>query len=321
MSDPGWVSYEPRLVEEAVFHAVRNHPQARAFHRQKDRLYEIADLEAREAAFHDLHAAWFEKLGLGRPIAQALEEQPAIRTATRSCQVRAARTRQEEGAELFVGPSREGQSERERRWVIVRLAPEALSAADRVLGFLRHELLHIADMLDPRFGYWPRLPQPAAAPAAERLLRDRYGVLWDTTIDGRLARLGRAPAAVRADRLREFARTFPTLGSLTEETFARFFEADCCTHADLASFAASPRQLAGSPASGPRPPAPAPRPRPGDPCPLCRFPTHAFASGPEGLPADVLDRIRTDFPTWEPGQGLCRQCADLYRARRGAWPA
>ncbi len=319
MSDSSRVSYEPRLVEEAVFHAVRGHSQERAFHRQKDRLYETKDPEAREAGFRGFHGTWFETLGLARPIVQALDEQPSIAAATRSCQVASARARPEEGAELFVGPAGDALSDRERRWVVIRLSPEALAIPDRVLQFLRHELLHIADMLDPRFDYEPRLPEPAAGPAPERLLRDRYRVLWDTTIDGRLMRLGRAPASARPDRLRDFARTFPMLGAHTEATFARFFDRDSGTHTDLATFAAHPGPSAPSALADPRHPTPGPLP--GERCPLCRFPTHTFEPEPEGLPAQVLGRIRADFPAWKPVHGLCRQCADLYHARTVVAPS
>ena len=316
------VEFEPELIEEAVFVSLRGHPRERAFLRQRDRLYEVRDPEARETAFRELHATWFEKLELARPIVQALEEQPSIAAATRSCRIAPARARQEEGAELFVRPATGGEGERERRWVVIRLRPESLNAPDRLLRFLRNELFHIADMLDPRFGYEPHLPQPPGGPAYEGLLRDRYRALWDAAIDGRLARGGRAPAAVRAERLRDFVGTFPMLGGHAEEAFARFFDGAACTHAELVAFAAHPRRVSSS--SDPRPASPpgsdcaspvAAVPQPGERCPLCRFPTHAFEPDPNGLPEEVLSSIRTDFPAWSSAHGLCRQCADLYRSR------
>lgn len=299
------LEYEPALVEEAVLQVLRGHREERAFRRDRDRLYELPDPEAREGAFRDLHAAWFERLGLGRPIVQAVHEQPAIAAATRGCRIAAARAREEEGAELFVRPPAPGLVERDRRWVVVRLRPEALGASERLLQFLRHELLHIADMLDPHFGYEPR-PWQAADPVPERLLRDRYRVLWDATIDGRLVRAGLAPPSVRAERLRDFVRTFPMLAARTEEAFTRFFDGAACTHADLVAFAADLGGALGTQAEGPHP---------GERCPLCRFPTHAFEPDPSRLPPEVLDRVRVDFPAWDPAQSLCQQCADLYRAR------
>lgn len=306
------VEYEPGLVEEAVLVAPRGQPEERAFRRERDLLYEIRDAEARETAFRKFHVAWFQRLDLGRPVGQALGEQPAIAAGTKRCRIAPARSRQEEGAELFVRAVAAGRSGPSCRWVVIRLRPQALSAPDALLQFLRHELFHIADMLDSRFGYEPHLPPSPAGPAHERLLQDRYRVLWDTVIDGRLARLGWAPAAVRAERLRDFLRAFPMLGPRTEEAFARFFDGATCAHADLVAFAARSDSL-GEESPQPRPPSP--KPRPGERCPLCRFPTHAFEADPLGLSAEVIGNILADFPAWEPAHGLCRQCADLYRAR------
>ncbi|MBI3028232.1 MAG: hypothetical protein HYY64_01810 [Candidatus Rokubacteria bacterium] len=285
------LEYDPRLVEEATLLALRGAEEETAFRRERDGLYEIADPEAREAAFRAFHAAWFERLGLGRPIGWALKERGLILRAADRCLLAYAPSAREEGAELLV-------AER-RRSVAIRLAPVTLLAPERLLAFLRHELLHVADMLDPRFAYEPWLPSAGAGPAHRELLKERYRVLWDAYIDGRLSRLGWAPAGVRAERLGEFKRSFPTLGERAEVEFERFFNATWLRHAELVAFAADP-------------------PGGGGCCPLCRFPTHAFEPEPDLLPPAVKERIRSDFPEWEPAAGLCLQCADLYRARSPA---
>jgi hypothetical protein len=43
-------------------------------------------------------------------------------------------------------------------------------------------------MLDPAFNYSPEIRLPDRSPAEENIVRERYRILWDTTIDGRLAR-------------------------------------------------------------------------------------------------------------------------------------
>ena len=171
-----------------------------------------------------------------------------MRTAERFLVAYAASAR-EEGAELFV-------AER-RRSVAIRLAPATLLGPERLLELLRHELLHVADMLDPRFAYEPWFPSLDAGPAHRELLKDRYRVLWDAYIDGRLSRVGRAPAGIRAVRLSEFRRAFPMLGERAEAEFERFFSAVSLRHAELMAFAVDPENGRGC-------------------CPLCRFPTHAF---------------------------------------------
>ncbi|MBI3303065.1 MAG: hypothetical protein HYZ72_13450 [Deltaproteobacteria bacterium] len=79
--------YDPRLVEEAIFLAVRGHPEERTFHAGRDRFYDLADPEARDRAFQEYHVSWFARLRLGAPIEQAFAEQPSISRAVRGCVV------------------------------------------------------------------------------------------------------------------------------------------------------------------------------------------------------------------------------------------
>lgn len=299
------IEYESRLVEEAVFCAVRTREEETDFRAERDQLYEIPDPETRETEFRVFHAACFERLGLGEGIAAALQEQPAVAANVGRCLVASALSSRDEGAELFVLPEN-GQAEAQRRAVLIRLTPETLTLPDRLGSLLRHELFHIADMLDPCFGYQPRLPVTEAGPTPDRLLRDRYRVLWDAFIDGRLARLGRAPSGIRAERLDDFARAFPMLRERAGEAFERFFNAESLTHAALVTFAADPEGALGRKRGGPHP---------GGRCPLCGFPTHDFEPEPDRLPLEVWERIRELVPGWDPANGLCRQCADLYRSR------
>lgn len=234
----GVIEYEPRLVEEAVLLALRARAEETEFRKERDPLYEVADPEAREAAFRACHARWFERLGLGRAVIQELGERPSVAASATRLLVVFASSARDEVAELFVSPGT-GQVGEEERVVVIRLRPETLTLPDRLRSFFRHELLHIEDMLDPRFGYEPEFPL-SAAPVNRRVLQDRYRVLWDAFIDGRLARQGWVPAGIRAERLRDFARAFPMLRERTEEAFGRFFEATSLTHAELVAFAADP---------------------------------------------------------------------------------
>lgn len=297
------VEYEPQLVEEAVLAAMHNRPEEGEFRAYRDTLYLIGDAEEREMRFRVLHTTWFERLRLGDAIAGAIREQPSIALHTHRCLVALAPSRREEGAELFVAGGG-GGSAGPRRTVVLRVRPETFTEVERFRTLLRHELCHLADMLDPRFGYAPGLI-PLGATLPDPLLRERYRVLWDAAIDGRLQRLGWAPTGVRVERLREFAATFPMLGERTEEAFERFFGATALTHADLVRFALAPERALGLAPSGHWP---------GEPCPLCGLPTHAFEPDPERLPRTVCERIQQRFPKWRPADGLCRQCADLYRA-------
>ncbi|MFQ5521946.1 MAG: hypothetical protein ACE5FK_11140 [Candidatus Methylomirabilia bacterium] len=303
-----WViEYEPRLVEETVLLALRDSSQEAEFRKHRDRLYQISDLEEREAGFRALHASWFAQFGLGEEIARAFVEQPSIAANADRSVVFSASSGREEGAELFVSAQNRASGPA-RRTVVLRVRPATLTAPQHLRGLLRHELLHIADMLDPHFGYEPRLPVSGVGPAHDLLLRDRYRVLWDAFIDGRLLRFSRVGSGVRAERLSEFAQFFPVLGGRTEEAFERFFRGSDLTHAELVAFATDPERALGRESRGPRP---------GGRCPLCGFPTHAFEPDPDQLPDEIQDLIRERVPRWEPADGLCQQCADLFRSRRG----
>lgn len=224
------LEYEPALVEAAVLAALRGQPACRAFHDHRDPLYAIADIDEAEAAFVALHVRWFARLGLDHPLRQALDERADVETGCARCIVSRALTVRAEEGDLLVSAG-------ELPTLVLRLLPGTLSNPDRALVLLRRELLHVADMLDPEFGYEPRLPSAASAPLSDRGRTERYRVLWDTYVDGRLVRGGRAPSTLRAERLREFAQAFPALAGSTEQAFDRFFDAEWRTHAELAAFA------------------------------------------------------------------------------------
>lgn len=298
------LGYQPALVEEAVFLALLRHPEAERFERERVRLYELKDSQARDLAFQDFHWKWFSDLGLGHPIENAASEQPLLESSVKDCLVARAPGRREEGAELFVSQD-EKLSAEERRTVSIFLRPESLLDPAALLTFLRHELTHITDMLDPAFGYEPALPPAEGGPTHDRLLKERYRSLWDATIDGRMARRGWEAAQLRSERFEEFRSLFPMFGEESESLFSRFFDHEPHSHAELVAFILDPRALTGVSEA----------PHPGGRCPLCGFPTYTFELVPESLAANVIDQIVREFPRWRPSHGLCRQCADLYRAR------
>jgi hypothetical protein len=86
--------------------------------------------------------------------------------------------------------------------------------------------------------------------------------------------------------------------------FGGFFDRDMHTHAELVAFASNPRTGLAETAA------------PGSRCALCAFPTFDFEPEPSRLPAELIAGILVDFPRWRPVDGLCGQCAELYRARK-----
>ena len=219
--------FEPAFVEAAVLAALRTPRDERAFHAERDPLYALVEADLREAAFAALHARWFARLGPERPLRQGLDERPVIEARCARCVVVRAPVGRGEMADLLVSSAGAPH-------LLLRLRPQTLAAPEPALALLRRELLHAADMLDPGFGYEPRVPWEEAT---AHVRAARYRVLWDAYVDGRLVREGRAPSARRAERLSEFRRAFPALGDGAEAAFERFFAGDESTHAGLIAFA------------------------------------------------------------------------------------
>ncbi|MBI1950835.1 MAG: hypothetical protein HYS34_05655 [Acidobacteria bacterium] len=293
------VEFHPRLVEEAVWAAIRGRRDAGVFHRQREGGYDEPDPEARDRAFGRLHSAWFERLGLARPVTLALREQSGAIAAARRVLLAPATSEGGEGAELFVeAPG--------RFTIVVTLRPGTLADPGAALALLRCELLHVSDMLDPAFEYEPRLPRQALGPAHDRRLLDRYRALWNCSVDGRLVRRGHLGPGARAARLREFTAAFACLGGEAEACFERIFSGPRPSHPGLLALAADPEAGFGM-----RPSGHAGTGR----CPLCGFPTPDLEPRPDPFPAGVVEDIVSEFPAWNPRSGICPQCADLYSAR------
>lgn len=295
------ISFQPSLVEEVVLLLIARYGDEREFRRARDRLYELPE-EQRDQRFADLHLQWFEYLGCAAAVSAAIAELPILAERCGRCLVARALLARDEGADLLLAPEIPGAA---GRTVSIRLRPQAFRDGGHLRTLLRRELLHVADMLDPEFGYQPRLPAGSGGPSQERVLRERYRVLWEVTVAGRLERCGALGPQTRGESERLFRAAFPMLdGEEADEAFHRFYDDDRPSHARIAAFALAPQ---GPAAVGLRA---------GACCPLCRFPTYSAEPSPEKLPDEVVACIVEEFPGWTCGDGLCRQCADLYRARR-----
>ncbi len=128
------------------------------------------------------------------------------------------------------------------RGVPLRAALCAESFADppHLLKRLRYELQHVADILDPQFDYEPHIPIDEVDPSRQRMILDRYTILWNITIDGRLSRQGRSTPGAGAARRHEFNNTFRMLGESGSRLFKSLFAEESPTHARLVMIARDP---------------------------------------------------------------------------------
>jgi len=158
-------------------------------------------------------------------------------------------------------------------------------------------------MLNPAFGYAPELELPGLNAAQRRLARERYRLLWDITIDGRLTVAGRTPTQPREQHALAFATGYSFWDEQKrEDTFAALWQNPAPTHALFLELIADPRGLRDTH-----------RPAPGASCPLCGFPTFVWAET-SMLPAAITGRVAAEFPGWNSEQGLCGRCLETYEA-------
>jgi hypothetical protein len=303
------LGYDEDFVEEAVLLCASGRDPSvsslliRRFHREREKLYEILDPDERNAAFFRLHLEWFREWGLEKLLTALLKEFPRLPEALNVLAFRKSRGRNEEGTELYVNEAGE-------RTGVVAIRPEFLVTKTGVDPFLRHELMHLQDMLEPAFGYRPELPISGPSLNQSRLARERYRLLWDVSIDGRLTSSRRNTIATREQRWFEFIGAFSFwTEARQQEIFESLWTNPTPTHEVLAELVSDPRQLQTG--TGPRP---------GGACPLCGFPTFAWATA-ASLADATASAIRSEFPHWTPEQGACARCCDIYRVNRFQLPA
>lgn len=297
--------YDDDLLEGAVFIRARSRShapeplQVRRFHRERERLYLILDPEERNTAFFKLHLEWFREWGIERWLIHRVDEFPLLRKTLDTLAFRRARAKNQEGAELFVHPVN-GRS------AVVALRIERFDQGEQLELFLRHELMHLHDMVDPGFGYSPEFHLPGQNAAQQRLTRERYRLLWDIAIDGRLTAANEARQATAGplgyDRHRaDFERAFGFWPqSKRDARFASLWTNPNPRHAELLAIASDPRLVRT-----------APEPVPGAPCPLCGFASFDWADLKQDAPETVA-RIRAEFPQWTSEQGACGRCVEIY---------
>ncbi len=297
--------FDEDLVEAVVFLCANGQwpgvpaLQARRFHSERDRLYRILDPDQRNEAFFKLHLEWFREWGVEKFLAGIAAEFPLLAPGLDALGFRKARGKNEEGAELFVQTAADGTTRR----AIVALRAERFVARDALTTFLRHELMHIQDMVSPEFGYSPEVRLEGPATSQQRLVRERYRLLWDITIDGRLSQADRAIDVPRERRVAEMDRVYSFWPEEKRRaTFDGFWNKTSPRHVELMALAADPRDLAH-----------AHEPLPGATCPLCNFPTFAWADA-KMLAPETVALVRSEFPSWRVEEGLCGRCVETYEA-------
>ena len=294
----------PEFIERAVFHAVRaDGDLQRRYQRAFSACYDAPDAGQRDRDFRNLHETWFRELGLHERLESRTAAFANILARAERLVVFQAPVARRQSAELFGAPG--------RYTVVVTICLETLLDETAFDAWIRHELLHIDDMLDPAFCYDTNARPEQRHPAGGGLFRDRYALLWAISIDARLHHDDQQAEAVRHRRTRELMQAY----GMADESAAKAalddlwirFAAARPTHLQLL-------EMTGFSWTGIAWTADASNdhagPTPGDACPICRFSTFDWATVErmEG----VAHCIRIDRPEWNPRDGLCERCAEVY---------
>jgi hypothetical protein len=178
---------------------------------------------------------------------------------------------------------------------------------------MRLELLQVADMVDPRFGY--RKEALEGRRPHENLVRDRYHVMWQAYTLGRLARAGHAdPKAIDALQA-QLQRVFSTSNgraSAVSVILDRLVRARELTHKRFLAWANSPSDLLdeqGLASAGGNT-------MMGQACPVCDCSTF-FWTDRDCVTRQLVTSVQKDFPSWQPDQGIGRQCTEVYTSSAG----
>jgi hypothetical protein len=97
----------------------------------------------RPKRFRDLDNDFFHRLGYGRFLVEILDEFPHVKEKVEEVHVRRATSKQNEGSNVVDDGKK----------VIIRLYSEQFIEGKKIGKVLRHEFMHVSDMLDEGFGY------------------------------------------------------------------------------------------------------------------------------------------------------------------------
>ncbi len=305
------LAIDPQFAERVVFEATRSdHQLCDSYHRAFSRCYQAPSDRQREDSFKHLHDEWFTHLGFRTRLENLIAECPHVNQHVSRTVVCGLNQRQNHGAELYGRPG--------RYTMVITVPPSLLLNEAAFLLWARHELLHVDDMLDPGFAYQANARVSGSSPLEYRRILERYSALWAMSIDARLTAKATAHPAAKSKRQAEFLRVFglsnPALAKGSFEALWERFRRLRPSHADLLAWAggkAADSSMDGGPSSDGR------GCLGGEPCPLCGFPTFDWAEM-HRRPSGSFAAVKSDAPQWRVQDGMCGQCAELYRSRESS---
>ena len=298
------VKFEPAFIEEAVFLNMKeksghaDEPLTVSFHREREKIYSgnLIDQE-RDEAFQNLCEAYFAKIGLMAIFESIFSEFPLINRPDILIFVKKVWRKKEEEAELYARGNLK----------TVAIGVQATNSLNRssLEAFLRHEMMHISDMLDPEFSYSPNPSLGGVNEMEDHLIRDRFRLLWDLYIDTRLRQRG-LPTIISQEKQKvEFEKVFLFLEPERRNIiYQKITNENQLNQSDLIEFALDKRFIKTFDQGGLI-------------CPLCHFPSYDQIKGWSQETLWVAAEIKENHPDWQPSLGVCLQCFEMYQSRLG----
>lgn len=309
------ILYDPYVVEEIVFSKLRELEGAGSmdlydqYHSLSDEIYEVGDEDERFDRFVELNKEFFNKLGFSEAVREVVNEFPELYDKIEEIHIRKVTTLMDWGSNLAD----------EKRKTIIRLFPEQFMDVANLKRFLRHELMHVADMLDEKFGY--KEGKLATLPAEETILGDRYKLFWDTYIDSRLERRGKETVQSKNERFGEFERLYVKFPPERKKAiFEGLWKEENLTHDKAVELAKDNSKLVAAYGGTLQEGMEETKKVliPGGLCPLCKFPTHNWINT-SSLDERIIQSVRADFPDWQVDDGICDRCTECYTVKAGLW--
>ena len=315
------ILYDAKLTEAVVRQEVDKRERKgdlslmEEYHKEVDPIYDIDDALDREEEFDKLYEKFFlNNLGYGKVIKEVFDEFPFLNEKISDVYINMDLMREEANL-MKKDPDEPGNL----RKIKFKMRPEIFGDTNELRKSIRHELMHVKDMLDDDYGYDIRVPAGLNT-TEENFVRDRYKILWDIYIDSRLIKEGRETMETKEKRFAWFSGIYRKLPNEQKVVmFDNFWNKEKITHKEILDMATDMMKavpLLGGDASDAELEKEKQSYWSGRQCPLCKFPTYKWSNdiNPEDENAKKLQNaIKADFPKWTAEEGVCERCAELYK--------
>ncbi|MCA9405000.1 MAG: hypothetical protein KC684_00550 [Candidatus Omnitrophica bacterium] len=295
------IIFESSFIEEAVFLAAKyntnkiNDSIIQKFHEDRENIYQNTTTEERELAFETLYKEYLYKLKISEIFESIISKFVLLHQPNVILYVKKVWSKGQEDTELFV--------DGDLRTVCIALMVNRILQPFCIQAILRHDLMRICDMLDPKFQYSPQIRLDGKSELENNLIKDRFRILWDMYIDIRLRKKGYSTLKSVEDYQKAFQRSFFFLkNSEREYIYSKLEGCDDLMQIDMINWAQDARSIKTLGEGGLR-------------CPLCDFTCYEPIKDWSDEKLRVAEAVKEEHPQWTIKQGICPQCFDLYSCK------